>query len=148
MKGEEQSVSPSFVAAPRPRFLEYDLIDITCIAVTAAIAVAAATNERNAIRSVAAVAFLLFVPGRAIVTNWPAVAARSQVAVSVLFSLTALTLAATLTLWANFWHPIGLLEVECVITAAALLAGILRRRRASAGLEEITVDTGASNDDA
>ena len=100
-----------------------NLIDVGCLAVTVAIAVAIATNERNAFRVVVGVLFALYVPGRSIVSNWPAMAARSNVAVSVLFSLSVLTLLATATLWAGYWHPLGLLQVECVAAGIALFNG-------------------------
>src|SRR5665213_1353792 len=108
----------------------YDLIDVACVAVTVAVAVAVATNERNAFRSVVAVAFALYVPGRSIVSNWPSLAVRSHIALPVLFSLSILTLVATLTLWAGYWHPLGTLEVECVAVEVALFTALLRRRRA------------------
>jgi hypothetical protein len=106
-----------------------DLIDIGCVAVTVAVAIAVATNERNAFRAVVGVAFALYVPGRAIVSNWPRMAARSQLAAPVLFSVSILTLLATLTLWARQWHPLGLLEVECVAVGIALFTALWRRRR-------------------
>lgn len=118
----------SVEAGARTAFVGHDLIDVACIAVTVAVAVAVAANERNAIRAATAVVFSLFVPGRCIVSNWPRMATRSSVAVSVLFSLTILTLAATVTLWCNFWHPLGLFEVECAIAMAALFTAIYRRR--------------------
>ncbi len=77
-----------------------------------------------------ALLFAFYVPGRAIVSNWPSMAARSQVAAPVLFSLTVLTLLATLTLWAGYWHPLGLLIVEAVASGIGLFTAILRRRRA------------------
>jgi hypothetical protein len=52
-------------------------------------------------------------------------AARSNVAASVLFSLSILTLLATTTLWAGYWHPLGLLEIECVAVGVALLTALL-----------------------
>jgi hypothetical protein len=107
----------------------YDVIDIACVAVSVAVAVAIATNERSAFRAVVAVAFSLFVPGRAIVSNWPSLAVRPHVALSVLFSLSTLTFVATATLWLNFWHPLGLLEVESGVVMAALFVGLVRRRR-------------------
>jgi hypothetical protein len=58
-------------------------------------------------------------------------AARSNVAASVLFSLSILTLLATVTLWASYWHPLGLLELECVAAGVGLFTALLRRRRAS-----------------
>jgi uncharacterized membrane protein len=107
-----------------------DMIDMGCIAVAVAVAVAVATGERSAFRAVVGVVFALYVPGRSIVSNWPRMAARSNVAASVLFSLSILTLFATLTLWAGYWHPLGLLEVECVAVGIALFTALLRRRRA------------------
>jgi hypothetical protein len=108
----------------------HDIIDMACVAVTVAVSVAVVTNERNAFRAVAAVAFSFYVPGRAIVSNWPSMAVRPHVALCVLFSLSILTLAATLTLWAHYWHPLGLFEVECIAVEIALFTGFLRRRLA------------------
>ena len=84
-----------------------DLLDVGCIALTALAAVALATNEHNFARSVAAFIFVLFIPGRAIVSNWPEMPGRSVVAVSILFSLALNTLIATVALWAHVWHPAG-----------------------------------------
>jgi hypothetical protein len=107
----------------------HDLVDAVCLVVTVVTAVAVGVNERNPVRALAAVCFTVFVPGRAIVSNWQSLGERSTSALSVLLSLTALTLAATVTLWIGFWRPLGLLEVECAVSAAALVAAILRRRR-------------------
>ena len=60
-------------------------------------------------------------------------AVRPQVALSILFSLTVLTLLATLTLWAGYWRPLGLLQVECVVFGAALVVGLVRRKRSPGG---------------
>lgn len=111
----------------------FDLIDVACVVVTVAVAVAVASDQHNAFRSAAGVAFTLFVPGRAIVSNWPSLAVRPQVALCILFSLAVLTLLASLTLWAGYWRPLGLLEVECVAFGVALLVGLVRRRRGRDG---------------
>jgi uncharacterized membrane protein len=110
-----------------------DLIDVACVVVTVAVAVAVASGQDNAFRVVTGVAFTLFVPGRAIISNWPSLAVRPQVALSILFSLTVLTLLATLTLWAGYWRPLGLLQVECVVFGAALVVGLVRRKRSPGG---------------
>lgn len=104
-----------------------DLLDVGCIALTALAAVALATNEHNFARSVAAFIFVLFIPGRAIVSNWPEIAGRSVVAVSILFSLALNTLIATVALWAHVWHPAAIIEAESALAIAALIVGILRR---------------------
>jgi uncharacterized membrane protein len=106
-----------------------DLIDMGCIAVTVAVAIAVEANDRSAFRVVVGVIFALYVPGRSVVSNWPRMAARSNVAASVLFSLSILTLLATGTLWAGYWHPLGLLEIESVFVGVVLFTGLLRRRR-------------------
>jgi hypothetical protein len=108
----------------------FDLIDLACIAIAAIAVVSVATNDHSAVRAVAVFIFALFIPGQAVVTNWPAIAARSPVAVSVLFSLALLILFATAALWGHLWHPLGLFEVEAVVAIGALIAGILRRWRA------------------
>jgi hypothetical protein len=128
-------VPRSIATHTRSTFTGSDLLDIACVAVTAATAVAVAVGERNAFRSVVVVIFTAYVPGRSIVSNWPSMAARSQVAISVLFSLTILTFAATVTLWLDSWHPLGLLEVECAIATTALFTAILRRRWAALARE-------------
>jgi uncharacterized membrane protein len=122
--------SPTVMARPQLTLAGYDLIDMGCVAVTVAVMVAVATNERNAFRAVVAVAFALYVPGRAIVSNWTGLATRPHLALSILFSLSILTLVATLTLWAGYWHPRGLLEVEGAVVEVALFTAVLRRRRA------------------
>jgi uncharacterized membrane protein len=112
-----------------------------CVAVTVAVAIAVATSERNAFRAVVGVVFALYVPGRSIVSNWPNMAARSNFAASVLFSLSILTLLATGTLWAGYWHPLGLLEIECVAAGVALFTALLRRRRADQARSAILTGT-------
>ena len=117
------------------------LIDMGCVAVTVAIAVAVAAGEGGAFRAVVGLVFALYVPGRSIVSNWPTMAARSNVAASVLISLSILTLLATLTLWAGYWHPLGLLEIECVAVGLALFTALLRRRRADQARAAIPTGT-------
>ena len=127
------------VASARPSPPGFDLIDAASIAVTAAAVVTVAANEHNAIRLTAGLIFVLFVPGRAVVSNWPAMATRSHFAVSVLFSLTILAFAATIMLWSDFWHPIGLFEVEAAFSIAALFTAIQRRRRTEGALHGVEV---------
>ena len=131
MEGEEKSVARSNAQSATPPFSAFDLLDLSCVAIAAIVAVSVALNDKNAVRAVAAFAFILFVPGRSVVTHWPAIAAHSHVAVSVLFSLALTALLATAAIWAHFWHPLGLLEAECVVTAGVLILGIMRRRRAA-----------------
>lgn len=78
-------------------------------------------------RILLALAFVFFVPGRAIVSNSPQLAPWSEAAMAIVLSLAVLALAATITLWAHQWHPLGLFEVEAAVSIAGLIVGTARR---------------------
>jgi hypothetical protein len=80
-------------------------------------------------RLLLALGFAFFVPGRAIVTNWRQTADWSEVAMPMLFSVALLTLVAMVALWAHYWHPLGLFQVEAGLSLAALGIGMVRRHR-------------------
>ena len=73
--------------------------------------------------------FAFFVPGRAIVSNWPRMRQWSEAAMCVVLSLAVLVLLATVTLWAHAWHPLGLFGVEAGLSLAGLAVGAGRRYR-------------------
>ncbi len=73
-------------------------------------------------------AFVLFVPGRAIVTNWPRIAQWSEAAMPMVLSLAVLCLIATVTLWAHEWRPVGLFQAEAAVSIVGLVIGTIRRR--------------------
>jgi hypothetical protein len=80
-------------------------------------------------RILLALGFAFFVPGRAIVTNWPRMVNWSEVAMPMVLSLTLLTLLATITLWAHVWKPLDLFQAEAWLSLAGLCIGIGRRNR-------------------
>jgi hypothetical protein len=82
------------------------------------------------LRLLFALAFTFFVPGRAIVTNWPRVERWSAVGMPIVFSLGSLTLMATVSLWLGLWHPMALFALVSAASLAGLGVGITRRRRA------------------
>jgi hypothetical protein len=73
--------------------------------------------------------FTFFVPGRAIVSNWPGMARWSEAAMPMVFSLAVLTLASMIMLWARTWHPVSLFQAEAWLSLAGLCAGAARRHR-------------------
>lgn len=97
------------------------------------------------VRLLLTLAFTFFVPGRAIVSNWPRIYRWAPEAMSIVFSLAILTLLATVTLWAHFWHPIPLFEVEAVLSLTGLVTSIVRRRRRG---EPVRVADAAGHDHA
>ena len=86
-------------------------------------------------RVLLALGFALFVPGRAIVANWPRMARWSEVAMPMVLSLAVLTLLATTELWAHFWHPLELFQVEAWLSLVGLAVGAARRRRRPHGID-------------
>lgn len=108
-----------------------DLLDTAGLAVSVGLAGLVAEGTAGPVRLLLTVAFAFFAPGRAIVTNWPRFAFWSEFGMSVVLSLAALTLLSMVTLWARWWHPVGLFEAEAAVTAVALAAGLIRRHRAA-----------------
>jgi hypothetical protein len=84
-------------------------------------------------RIVLAAGFVFFVPGRAIVANWPRMARWSEVAIPMVLSLAVTGLVATVSLWAHLWRPLQIFEIEAWLSLAALVFSITRRRRGHFG---------------
>jgi hypothetical protein len=104
-----------------------DAIDL-CAAVAAAGLLAVIYTDRLGLpRLLLALGFTFFVPGRAIVSNWPRVSAWSEAAIAMVISVAALTLLAMVTLWAHLWHPLPLLSVEAWLSLAGLAVAVARR---------------------
>ncbi|MGB6454236.1 MAG: hypothetical protein WBH47_07060 [Streptosporangiaceae bacterium] len=80
-------------------------------------------------RILLALAFAFFVPGRAIMANWPRFAYWSEFGMSIVLSLAVLTLLATLALWAHRWHPVGMFEIEALLSVVALVVSMIRRHQ-------------------
>jgi hypothetical protein len=113
-------------AAQRAEFL-----DLAGALIAVALLVAVYQGQPGPVRMVLAVCFTFFVPGRAIVTNWPRMARWSGAAMSMVLSLTVLALLAITFLWAHLWHPVALFQAEAVLSLAGLAIGVVRRRRAA-----------------
>jgi uncharacterized membrane protein len=106
-----------------------DALDLLAGLIAAGLIVLAYEGWTGLPRVLLTLGFVFFVPGRAIVTNWHRAARWSEVAISMVFSLTVLALVATITLWIHMWHPLGLFQLEAGLSLAALGIGIARRRR-------------------
>ena len=121
-------------SAPRPAALRRawqvgDLLDLLAGLIALGLIVLAYEGWSGPPRVLLALAFTFFVPGRAIVSNWPQAARWSEVAISMVFSLALLALVATITLWSHIWHPLGLFQIEAWLSLAVLSIGIVRRAR-------------------
>jgi len=113
--------------APAARRAE--VLDVLAAVIAVALLVLVAADASGPLRILLVLAFTFFVPGRAIITNYPRMARWSDLGTSIVVSLGVLAFLATVTLWARFWHPLGLFTVEAVLSLAGLAVGIVRRRR-------------------
>jgi uncharacterized membrane protein len=119
-------------AAAEPKELTRDIFDLAAIVITVGLLGLVVAGAVGLPRVVLAVAFAFFVPGRAIVSNWPRLAYWSEFGMSMVVSLAILTMAATTILWAHRWHPVGLFEIEAGLSVVALPIGLARRHRRTA----------------
>lgn len=108
-----------------------EVLDVLAALVAVALLALVAGNASGPLRVLLVLAFTFFVPGRAIITNYPRMARWSDLGTSIVLSLGVLAFLATVTLWARFWHPLGLFQIEAVLSLAGLAVGIVRRRRNS-----------------
>ncbi len=108
-----------------------EALDVLAAAVAVALIAMVQVDASGLPRILLVLIFTFFVPGRAIITNFPRMARWSELGASMLVSLGVLAFLATVTLWAHFWHPLGLFQVEAVLSLAGLAAGIVQRRRYS-----------------
>lgn len=103
-------------------------LDLLACAVAVALILLVSVDFSPPLRLLLASLFTFFVPGRAIVSNWARMARWSGVGMSIVFSLGALTLLATITLWAGLWHPLALFLITAMASLAGLAVSIVRRR--------------------
>ena len=106
-----------------------ELIDVLAVIVTASLIAVIYMDRVGVARAVLALGFTFFVPGRAIVANWPRMARWSAAAMPMVISLSVTILVATVALWAHLWHPLPIFEAEAWLSLAGLVVAITRRRR-------------------
>ena len=106
-----------------------EVLDVLAAIIAASLIAVIYLNRVGPGRIVLALGFIFFVPGRAIVANWPRMARWSEAAIPVVISLAVTVLVATVSLWAHLWRPLQIFEVEAWQSLAALVFSIMRRRR-------------------
>jgi hypothetical protein len=112
-----------------PSIRREELLDLFAALIAVALLLLVFANTSGAARLLFTLVFTFFVPGRAIVSNWPRLADWSDVGMSIVLSLAPLVLIATISLWVHYWHPVALFKVEAVLSLIGLALGIIRRRR-------------------
>jgi len=106
-----------------------EVLDLLAGLVATVLLALVVADQVGTVRVLFAAVFAFFVPGRAVVSNWPRMADWSDIGMSIAASLTLLTLLATISLWARIWHPLALFEIEAVASLLALSVAVVRRRK-------------------
>lgn len=106
-----------------------DMLDVIAVLLSVLSAALVFAGWHGPLRVLLTVAFAFFVPGRAMVSNWPQIAQWSETAVSMLLSLVVLVLLTTVMLWIHAWHPLGLLQIVAGLSLVGLIIGMARRHR-------------------
>jgi hypothetical protein len=117
-----------FLSTLPPAAQRAEVLDLSAIVIALGLIVLVVMQGPTLPRGLLTLGFTFFVPGRAIMTHWSRLDRWSQVGMSIVFSLAALTLVAMTALWAHYWHPVAIFEAEAVLSVAALAAGLVRRR--------------------
>lgn len=110
-----------------------DMLDVTAIVLSVSLVALVFVGWSGPLRVLLTVAFAFFVPGRAIVGNWPRMGQWSEAATSMVLSLAVLVLLTTVMLWVHAWHPLGLFQVVAGLSLVGLIIGLARRRRRTPG---------------
>lgn len=113
--------------APHPGPKLDNALDLSAGLIAVGLLALSYLGESGLVRILLALGFSFFVPGRAIVTNWPRMTSWSKVAMPMVLSLALLTLLATITLWAHVWKPMDVFQAEAWLSLAGLCLGIARR---------------------
>ena len=114
--------------ASRAAQRQADLQDLLAILIAVGLIAVIHQNGTGPPRLLLALAFTCYVPGRAVVSNWPGFARWSAAATPVAISIAVLAIVATASLWAHHWHPLGIFQIEAVASVALLFIGLIRRQ--------------------
>lgn len=112
-----------------PRERQDVVSDLAACAIALALILLAAAGLSGPARPLLALLFTFYVPGRALVANWPQLARWSPLGMSVVLSLALLTLLAMAALWAGLWQPMPLFYAEAALSLAGLVMALARRHR-------------------
>ncbi|HSR85154.1 MAG TPA: hypothetical protein VLM11_13340 [Streptosporangiaceae bacterium] len=104
-----------------------DTLDVLAAVVAGGLIAVDLSGGQGTARILLALGFLMYVPGRAVTANWAQAALWSQVGLAMLLSLAILAVVATVTLWAHYWHPIGLMQAEAGLSLLGLAVAVTRR---------------------
>jgi uncharacterized membrane protein len=119
----------------QPAARQANMLDVAAILLTVLLVALVLVGRYGPLRVLLALAFAFFVPGRAIVSNWPRMGQWSEAAMSLVLSLAVLVLLTTVMLWVHAWHPLGLFQAVAGLSIVGLIIGMARRHWRTRGPE-------------
>jgi len=105
-----------------------EVLDLFAAAIAVALLILVLADRTGAPRLILTSLFTFFVPGRAVVSNWPRMAGWADLAMCIAISLGLLVTIALVALWLHAWHPESLFAAEALLSLIGLGAGFIRRR--------------------
>jgi uncharacterized membrane protein len=115
------------------------IADGAALGITVVLVVLILVGSTGALRQLFALAFVCYVPGRAVVANWPPADVRAQVALSVVLSISIVSLISVVGLWIHAWRPMEEFAAEASASVVAITIAMVRRSpSARAGLVRFT----------
>jgi hypothetical protein len=132
--GPDRRVADLDGEARQPATRQGNMLDVTAILLSVFLVALVFAGTYGPLRVLLAVAFAFFVPGRAIVGNWPRMGQWSEAAMSMVLSLAVLVVLTTVMLWIHAWHPLGLFQIIAGLSIVALIISMSRRHRRTRGL--------------
>lgn len=103
------------------------VLDIAAVGIAAMLLVFVLGGVTGGVRLLLTVLFTFFVPGRAVVSNWPRMAGWADLAMCIAISLGLLITIALIALWLHAWHPESLFAAEALLSLTWLSVGLIRR---------------------
>jgi len=104
------------------------VLDIAAAGIAVMLLVFVLGGVTGGVRLLLTVLFTFFVPGRAVVSNWPRMAGWADLAMCIAISLGLLLTIALIALWLHAWHPESLFAAEALLSLTWLSVGLIRRR--------------------
>ncbi len=104
-----------------------DRFDAAALAVTGLLIAALVSRVSVPARELLLLAYVCWVPGRAVTTHWRTIQGPALLIATSVGSIALTTLLATVILWLHFWGPTTLFSIEAGACTVSLLVGWSRR---------------------
>jgi len=105
------------------------MFNLAVLALVVATAYLVALDVTGPLRSMLVIASVFLLPGTAIVSRLGLDDGHTFLALTLVTSIATIVVAATLMVWADWWHPFVLGSALAVVCSVVLLADVVRITR-------------------